>query len=54
MSCDIDPINMCCWTHGVDLSPEETMEECCYLGESEDEYSEEEVDDFDDFNDDTP
>lgn len=37
MSCDLDPINMCCWTHGVEIDEADYMEGVCELGYAEDE-----------------
>lgn len=36
MSCDLDPVNMCCWTHGTDIKMEDYLEDCCSRGDVED------------------
>jgi hypothetical protein len=48
MSCDLDPINCCCWTHGVDIDPRDLADGLCYVGAcEEDEDGMEEYDDED-------
>ena len=42
MTCDLDPINMCCWTHGVDIDEADYGEGCCYMGEREEELDDDE------------
>lgn len=49
--CDLDPINMCCWTHGIDIDEADYIDGNCPIGYHEeeeaawDEYSEDEWDD---------
>ena len=35
MYCDLDLINRCCWTHGVDISEVDYVEGCCWKGNPE-------------------
>lgn len=51
--CNVDPINLCCWTHGVDISMDEYMEGTCHVGEAEEMFGDDDDDDyFDDHYDD--
>ena len=44
--CNVDGINMCCWTHGVNINMDEYFEGKCRIGEAE------KIDDDDDYYDD--
>jgi hypothetical protein len=41
--CDLDAVNMCCWTHSVDITEAEYCEGVCHIG-----YYEEDEFDMDD------
>ena len=41
MSCDLDPINLVCWTHGIDITPEDYVEGVCDVGCCEEEEEQE-------------
>lgn len=42
MGCNLDLINMCCWTHGVDIDEADYHEGCCIEGYLEEEEEQEE------------
>lgn len=51
--CDLDPINMCCWTHWIDIDQDDYLNGFCALGfefEIADEFDDE--DDFGPYDDD--
>ena len=36
-SCDLDPVNMRCWTHGIDITDADYLADCCPIGSIDDE-----------------
>ena len=47
MTCDLDPVNMCCWTHGCDIDESDYIEGVCSMGSEEDSEYFSEGDDYD-------
>jgi len=37
MGCDLDLVNMCCWTHGVDIDEADYIDGVCDVGAMEEE-----------------
>ena len=35
MNCNLDPVNYCCWTHGIDITEADYIEGCCAVGWAE-------------------
>lgn len=47
MSCNLDLVNMCCWTHGVDITEADYIEGVCAIGYIEEEEAyDEDPDDY--------
>jgi hypothetical protein len=45
-TCNVDGINMCCWTHGVDISMDEYLEGTCRFGEEEETFDDDDDGDY--------
>ena len=46
--CDLDPVNYCCWTHGVDIDQGDYLDGYCHIGRGEAEAEADQTDQLDD------